>query len=153
MNSGPCVFKRKVDYWWKQEKVRSWILKERRPIKPTRGLKERHHLKLTLKKGSQVSICRNKGHIRHDYIKFQQWLVKKGTSISLVCYESNVIDVNHNLWWIDSSSKIHITNSLQDLRNLRKPVEAERSIYSRNKMQSHVEDIGTCNLVLRSGFI
>ena len=30
---------------------------------------------------------------------------------------------------------------------------SEQCIYSRNKMRSHVEDIGTCSLVLSSGFI
>ncbi|XP_015055282.1 uncharacterized protein LOC107001835 [Solanum pennellii] len=32
----------------------------------------------------------------------------------------------------------------KDLRNLRKPVGSERSIYTGNKMQSHLEAIGTC---------
>ncbi|KAL4310044.1 hypothetical protein GQ457_01G035740 [Hibiscus cannabinus] len=39
------------------------------------------------------------------------------------------------------------------LKNLREPVGAERHIYSGNKMQSHVEAIGTCELVLSSGFV
>ena len=82
-----------------------------------------------------------------------QWLDKKGTRLSLVCYESNMIDVNHNTWWIDSGSTIHVTNSLQDLVNLWKPVGSERSIYSGNKMSLHMEAVGTCNLVLSSGYI
>jgi len=110
-------------------------------------------LETDIKKESKCHFCRKKGNIRQDCVKFQQWLVKKCTFISLVCYEANMIDVNHNTWWIDSASTIHITNSLQDLRNLQKPVGAKGSIYSGNKMQSHVEAIGTCNLVLSSGFI
>ena len=81
------------------------------------------------------------------------WLERKGKSISLVCFESNMVDVNYNTWWIDSGSTIHVSNSLQGLKNLREPVGAERYIYSGNKMQSHVEAIGTCELVLSSGFI
>ena len=38
------------------------------------------------------------------------------------------------------------------MRNLRKPVNNERYIYSGNKMRSHVEAIGTCVLTLSSGF-
>ena len=110
-------------------------------------------LETDIKKEAKCRFCRKKGHIRQDCIKFQQWLVKKGTSISLICYETNMINVNHNTWWIDSAYTIHIVNSLQDLRNLRRPVGAERSINFGNKMQSHVEAIGTCNLVLSSGFI
>ena len=106
-----------------------------------------------IKKEVKCRFCRKKGHIRQDCVKFQQWLVKKGTVISLVCYEDNMIGVNYNTWWIDCSSTTHIMNSLQYLRNPPKPVRAEQSIYSWNKMQSHVEAIGTCNLVLSSGFI
>ena len=51
-----------------------------------------------------------------------------------------------------SGSTIHISNSLQGLQNLMKPVGSEQCIYSRNLMRSHVESIGTCNLVLSSGF-
>ena len=64
-----------------------------------------------------------------------------------------MVDFNHNIWWIESSSTIHISNSLQDLQNLRKPVESEHYIYSGNKIHLHMEAIGTCNLVLSSGFI
>ena len=39
------------------------------------------------------------------------------------------------------------------MQNLRKPVESEQCIYSRNKMSSHVEGIGSCSLVLSSGFV
>ncbi|KAL0378492.1 UNVERIFIED_CONTAM: hypothetical protein Sradi_3154700 [Sesamum radiatum] len=39
------------------------------------------------------------------------------------------------------------------LENLRKPVESECYIYSGNKMGSRVKAIGTCRLVLNSGFV
>ncbi|KAL0411895.1 UNVERIFIED_CONTAM: hypothetical protein Slati_3779200 [Sesamum latifolium] len=50
-----------------------------------------------------------------------------------------MVDICHNTWWIDSGSTIHVTNSLQGLENLRKPVESECYIYSDNKMGSHGE--------------
>ena len=34
-------------------------------------------------------------------MKFQRWLEKKGNPISFAYYESNMVDVNHNTWWID----------------------------------------------------
>ena len=64
-----------------------------------------------------------------------------------------MVNVNINIWWIDSRSTIHISNSLQGLQNLRKPVGSEQSILSGNKMGSHVEAIGTCYLALSSGFV
>ena len=64
-----------------------------------------------------------------------------------------MVNVNHNTWWIDSSSTIHASNTLQGMQNLRKPVGSEQCIYSGSKMSSRVEAIGTCSLVLSSSFI
>ena len=86
-------------------------------------------------------------------LKFQNWLEKKGNPTSFVCYESNMVNVNTNTWWIDSGSTVHISNSLQGMQNLRKPVTSEQFILSGNKMGSHVEAIGTCYLTLYGGFI
>lgn len=75
--------------------------------------------------------------------RLKEWLEKKGNLFSFVCYESNITDVNINTWWIDSGSTIHITNSLQGMQNLRKPVGSERTVLSGSRMGSHVEAIGT----------
>jgi len=91
--------------------------------------------------------------MKKDCIKFKSWMNKKGTLFAFVCYESNMVSTNHNTWWIDSGSTIHVSNTLQGMENLRRPVGSEQHIYSRGKMSSHVESIGTCNLVLSSGFI
>ena len=64
-----------------------------------------------------------------------------------------MVDVIYNIWWIDSGSTVHVSNTLLGIRNLRKPMPSEQCIYSGNKMHSHVEAIGTCSLVLSSGFI
>ncbi|RVW82676.1 Retrovirus-related Pol polyprotein from transposon TNT 1-94 [Vitis vinifera] len=54
------------------------------------------------------------GHVKKKCLKFQNWLEKKGNPTSFVCYESNMVNVNTNTWWIDSGSTIHISNSLQE---------------------------------------
>ena len=86
-------------------------------------------------------------------LKFQNWLEKKGNPTSFVCYESNIVNVNTNTWWIDSGSTVHISNSLQGMLNLRKPVSSNQFILSRNKMGSDVEALGTFYLTLDSGFV
>ena len=106
-----------------------------------------------IKKESKCFFCKKKGHMKKGCTKFQKWLEMKGMPISFVCYESNMVDVIYNTWWIDSGSTIHISNTLQGMRNLRKLVESEQCIYSGNKMRSHVEAVGTCSLALSSGFI
>ena len=64
-----------------------------------------------------------------------------------------MVNVNHNTWWIDSDSTIDVSNTLQGMENLRKPVGSEQYIYLGGKMSSHVEAIGTCSLVLSNDFI
>ena len=91
--------------------------------------------------------------MKKDCAKFKKWLENKGNSILCVCYESNVVDVNHNTWWIDSRPTIHISNTLQGMRNLRKPMGSEYNVLSGNKVVSHVESIGTCSLVLDNGYV
>ena len=64
-----------------------------------------------------------------------------------------MVNVNHNAYWIDSVSTIHVSNTLHGIENLRRQVGSEWYIYSGGKMSSHVEAIGTCSLVLSNGFI
>ena len=53
-----------------------------------------------------------------DYEKFAKWLENKGifanTLILLVYFRSNMVDICHNTWWINSSCTIHVMNVLQD---------------------------------------
>ena len=86
-------------------------------------------------------------------LKFQKWLEKKGNPTSFVCFESNMVNINTNTWWIDSGSIIHISNSLQGIQTLRKLVSSEQFILFGNKMGSHVEAIGMCYLTLDGGFV
>ena len=111
------------------------------------------HVQPGIKKESKCFFCKKKGHMKKDYSKFKIWLDKKGTQLSFVCFESHMVNVNHNTWWIDSGCTIHVSNTLHGMQNLRKPVGSEQCIYSGSKMSSRVEAIGTCNLVLSSGFI
>ena len=97
--------------------------------------------------------CKKKGHMKKDCPKFQKWFEKKGKSISFVCYEFNMVDINHNTLWINFCSTIRVTNTLQGLQNLRKPMRSEQCIFFGNKMHSHVEAIRTCSLILSSGFV
>ena len=91
--------------------------------------------------------------MKKDCSKFKNWLDKKSTPFLFVCYESNMVNVNYNTWWIDSGSTIHISNTLQGMQNLRKLMGSEQYIYSESKMSSNVEAISSCHLVLSSGFI
>jgi len=69
-----------------------------------------------------------------DCLKFKSWMDKKGTPCAFVCYESNMVSINHNTWWIDSGSTIHVSNTLQGMENLKRPMGGEQHIYSGGKM-------------------
>jgi len=49
-----------------------------------------------IKKVEKCFFCKKKGHIKKNCPRFQKWLEKKGKSIALVCYESNMASVNIN---------------------------------------------------------
>ena len=80
------------------------------------------HVYPSIKKESKCFFCKKKGHMKKNCSKFKIRLDKKGTQFSFVYYESNMVNGNHNTWWIDSSFTIHVSNTLQGMQNLRKPM-------------------------------
>ena len=60
----------------------------------------------------QCHFCHKKGHKRRNCSSFKAWLEKKGKTQCLVSYESYLVDIPPNSWWIDTGASIHITNSL-----------------------------------------
>lgn len=58
--------------------------------------------------------------MKKECLGFKKWIENKGNLFSFVYYEFNMIDVNTNIWQIDSGSTIYITNFLQGMKNLKK---------------------------------
>ena len=58
--------------------------------------KEKIPIQPGIKKKSKCFFCKKNGHMKKDCSKFKTWLDKKGTQFSFVCYESNMVNVNHN---------------------------------------------------------
>ena len=42
-----------------------------------------------------------------------------------VCFESNIIDVSSDTWWLDSGVTIHACNSKQVVISIRSPTSLE----------------------------
>ena len=51
-----------------------------------------------IKKESKCFFCKKKRHMKKDCLKFKSWMDKKGTPFAFVCYESNMVSINHNTW-------------------------------------------------------
>jgi hypothetical protein len=112
--------------------------------------------KLSIKKNDNKDtcfFCKKGGFMKKDCQKYKGWLEKKGNIISLVCHESFFVEAPCNKWWIDSSSTIHIVNTMQIFLNTRKPASNEQRVYSENKLFSHVEAVGTFRLILKTGYV
>ena len=93
--------------------------------------------------------CSKKGHMKKDCFKFKNHI--EGTPLALVCFESNLVDVPLNSWWIDSGATIHVSNSLQGFRSKRKPRDKEAVVFMGNGEKALVEFIGVVRLPLSSG--
>jgi hypothetical protein len=50
--------------------------------------------------------------ILKEMIAFSYKLEKQGTLLALACFESNIVDVPYDTWWLDLGATIHVVNSL-----------------------------------------
>ena len=63
--------------------------------------------------------CIKKGHKRVDCFKFKTWLEKKKKERDMehdmlsayVCFESNLVNVPLDSWWLDSGATVHVATS------------------------------------------
>ena len=46
-----------------------------------------------------------------------------------VCFESNIIDVSSDTWWLDSGATIYACNSMQAVISKRSPTSLEQYVY------------------------
>ena len=81
--------------------------------------------------------------MRKDCVKHKKWFQKKGNFLSFVCFETNLVDVPSNTWWLDSGAIIHISINMQGYLTTRQPMTREKTILMGSKMGVKVEDIGT----------
>ena len=88
-----------------------------RALKPkSKKFKKKGHTKASQTgkmehKSDRCHFCKKEGHYQKDCLKRKAWFEKKGTSESYVCtFESNLIDVPNNTWWLDSGATTHVSN-------------------------------------------
>ena len=63
-----------------------------------------------------------------------------------VCFESNIIDVSSDTWWLDSGSTIHIFNSMQAMISKRSQTSLEQYVNMRDGRRVQVDFLGVIRL-------
>ncbi|KAL6350396.1 hypothetical protein AAG906_004347 [Vitis piasezkii] len=103
----------------------------------------------------KCNFCHKIGHKQVDCFKFKNWLEKKkkGKIVVIVnmnanMIETNIVDVHANSWWLDTGVVIHVSNSLQEMTNKRKPSKHEEFVYMGDGSKVKVEFFGMIKLRL-----
>ena len=65
-----------------------------------------------------------------------------------VCFESNVIDVSFDTWWLDSGATIHACNYMQAVISKRSPTSLELYVYMGDNRRAQVNFLGVVRLQL-----
>ncbi|TXG48817.1 hypothetical protein EZV62_024692 [Acer yangbiense] len=101
--------------------------------------------------GMKCHFCKKEGHFKKDCQKRKEWFEKKGMNIYVI-FESNLIEVPSNTWWIDSGATVHVSNTMQGFLTTRTILSNEQYIMMGNLAKVPVKAVGTFRLVLDSGF-
>ena len=76
---------------------------------------------------------------------------KNDTSLMNICFESNIIDVLSDNWWLDSDAIIHTCNSMQAVINIRSPTSLEQYVYMGDGTKVQVDFLNVVKLQLSTG--
>ncbi|BFG20844.1 hypothetical protein CerSpe_071180 [Prunus speciosa] len=102
-------------------------------------------------------FCQKEGHMKKNCNNYKKWFEKnknKGNKeLALVSFESNLVDVPSNSWWLVTGASIHIAHNVQEFTRRREPRKHEVKVFVGNGEQVDVEAIGVVQLKLDSGFI
>ena len=100
--------------------------------------------------------CNKKGHKRVYCFKFKTWLEKKKNEHGMlsphVYFQSNLVNVPLDSWWLDSGATVYVATSLQGIRNPRKPSKKKSKLKVDSDIGIDVEHIGIVVLELDYGF-
>ena len=73
---------------------------------------------------------------------------KQGELNIFVCFESNLIEVPHNTWWIDSRCMTHVSNTMHVFLTIQTISSNEKFVVKGNRVKVPVEAVKTYRLNL-----
>ena len=126
---------------------KKWKNKGKQPFKvqPGKGQGE-------VEKILKCFFCNKPGHKKADFQKGKAWFEKRGIHFVSVCFESNLIEVSSNTWWLDTGAITHVSNVMQGYLNFHQMPESESFLFMGNRMKARIEGVGTYRIVLDTGY-
>ena len=103
-------------------------------------------------KVKKCHFCGKVGHFKNECLKRMAWFEKKGIHYVFVCFESNLIEVPSNTWWLDTGATTHVSHISQGFLTIQPIKESEKFLFMGNRMKAQVEGIGTYRLILDTGY-
>ncbi|KAG6532401.1 hypothetical protein ZIOFF_006241 [Zingiber officinale] len=100
---------------------------------------------------NKCHFCGKFGHFQKDCQKHKAWFEKKGKLIAYVCLESNLTEVPHNTWWLDSGGTTHVSNTKQGFLTIQTISPNEKFVLMGNRVKVPVEAVRTYRLILDTG--
>ena len=91
--------------------------------------------------------------IRKKYTKFSKNEKNESYDNHLVnvCFESKIIDVSSDTWWLDSGATIPVCNSMQAVISRKSPTSLEQYVYMGDGTRVQVDFLGVVRLQLSIG--
>ena len=105
-----------------------------------------------VQKVKKCHFCGKVGHFKNECLKRKAWFEKKGIHYVSVCFESNLIEVPSNTWWLDTGATTHVSHISQGFLTIQPIKESEKFLFMGNRMKAQVEGIGTYRLILDTGY-
>ena len=75
----------------------------------------------------------------------------KGKHNAYVCFESYLVEVPYNTWWLDFGCTTHVSNIMQGFLSIQNTRQNEKFVLVGNRMKALVEAVGTYSLILDNG--
>ncbi|KAK6163517.1 hypothetical protein DH2020_000381 [Rehmannia glutinosa] len=86
-------------------------------------------------------FCGKPGHFQKDCLKHKAWFEKKGMINAFVCFESNLVEVPHNTWWLDFGCTTHISNTIQGFLTTQTINPNEKYVFMGNRVKARLKPL------------